>query len=420
MTSIKHQPTTFTHNKRFVHILVLALISSVLSLLPNSSSHAFFQGQEVQDSGFVVAVKTPGYLCSGALVGERVVVTALSCLLNQGGTLKNPLRDIDIFAPDSNLISSKPVARVSEYLTPMINAQSLFPNIAFLVLDKKIGKSPISELATYERAVQLNSLSINFEVHGYGITSELDPFPNGSTPKKIQASLNLKKESYENQKDYFRFTPAFCYGDLGAPITTRFEGKVIFVGLAFSIQGSDSKCDGKGGSSVTPKIGFATIAGEYSSLFKQVTQLVEQLDRKEAEAEAEAKAKAEAEAKAKAASELKAKQDAEAKIAAEKLACQYRVSQLLEVQQSLLNSINNYPQSSRALKEVIERIQSALMSNCVSDVVLSDFTKESALVTNAARRLSENKKVSITCVKGKLTKRVTAVNPKCPTGYKKK
>jgi hypothetical protein len=30
------------------------------------------------------------------------------------------------------------------------------------------------------------------------------------------------------------------------------------------------------------------------------------------------------------------------------------------------------------------------------------------------------KKSSITCVKGKTTKKVTAVNPKCPTGYKKK
>jgi hypothetical protein len=30
------------------------------------------------------------------------------------------------------------------------------------------------------------------------------------------------------------------------------------------------------------------------------------------------------------------------------------------------------------------------------------------------------KKLSITCIKGKLIKKVTAVNPKCPAGYKKK
>jgi hypothetical protein len=31
-----------------------------------------------------------------------------------------------------------------------------------------------------------------------------------------------------------------------------------------------------------------------------------------------------------------------------------------------------------------------------------------------------DKKTSITCVKGKTSKKVSAVNPKCPTGYKKK
>jgi hypothetical protein len=30
------------------------------------------------------------------------------------------------------------------------------------------------------------------------------------------------------------------------------------------------------------------------------------------------------------------------------------------------------------------------------------------------------KKVTITCIKGKLVKKVTATNPKCPVGYKKK
>jgi hypothetical protein len=42
----------------------------------------------------------------------------------------------------------------------------------------------------------------------------------------------------------------------------------------------------------------------------------------------------------------------------------------------------------------------------------------------AARILAEakaaTKKVTITCIKGKLTKKVSAVNPKCPKGYKKK
>jgi len=37
-----------------------------------------------------------------------------------------------------------------------------------------------------------------------------------------------------------------------------------------------------------------------------------------------------------------------------------------------------------------------------------------------AKAEAAKKKSTITCVKGKLTKKVTAINPKCPTGYKKK
>jgi hypothetical protein len=37
-----------------------------------------------------------------------------------------------------------------------------------------------------------------------------------------------------------------------------------------------------------------------------------------------------------------------------------------------------------------------------------------------AKAATATKKVSITCVKGKLTKKITGINPNCPTGYKKK
>ena len=38
----------------------------------------------------------------------------------------------------------------------------------------------------------------------------------------------------------------------------------------------------------------------------------------------------------------------------------------------------------------------------------------------ARAKAAANKQTTITCVKGKLTKKVTAINPKCPAGYKKK
>jgi hypothetical protein len=42
------------------------------------------------------------------------------------------------------------------------------------------------------------------------------------------------------------------------------------------------------------------------------------------------------------------------------------------------------------------------------------------LAEEAAKSKTKSKKTTITCVKGKLTKKVTAVKPKCPSGYKVK
>ena len=47
----------------------------------------------------------------------------------------------------------------------------------------------------------------------------------------------------------------------------------------------------------------------------------------------------------------------------------------------------------------------------------SESVKPSQIVTS---KTSVVKKTTITCLKGKLVKKVTAVNPKCPSGYKKK
>jgi hypothetical protein len=41
-------------------------------------------------------------------------------------------------------------------------------------------------------------------------------------------------------------------------------------------------------------------------------------------------------------------------------------------------------------------------------------------VSSSSKKIAVPKKVTITCVKGKLTKKVTAVKPVCPVGYKKK
>jgi hypothetical protein len=50
------------------------------------------------------------------------------------------------------------------------------------------------------------------------------------------------------------------------------------------------------------------------------------------------------------------------------------------------------------------------------DVYGPQFRAKATTVTKAVA----SKKVTITCVKRKLTKKVTAIKPKCPAGYKRK
>jgi chemotaxis protein histidine kinase CheA len=140
-------------------------------------------------------------------------------------------------------------------------------------------------------------------------------------------------------------------------------------------------------------------------------------------AAAELKAKQEAEAKAaaeKAAAELKAKQEAEAKAAVERVVCDANRVQLLSVQNSLLTAIKSYPKSASTLNDTSSRLQAALTSICIADVTLNDFRGEVLSVIAQAKTSASTKKITITCVKGKIVKKVTAVNPKCPSGYKKK
>ena len=95
----------------------------------------------------------------------------------------------------------------------------------------------------------------------------------------------------------------------------------------------------------------------------------------------------------KAAAELKAKQEAEAKAAAEKAAAELKAKQEAD-------------------------------AKAAADKAAADAAAKAAAELKAKQeaeaKAAANKKKTITCIKGKKVKKVTAVNPKCPKGYKKK
>ena len=62
----------------------------------------------------------------------------------------------------------------------------------------------------------------------------------------------------------------------------------------------------------------------------------------------------------------------------------------------------------------------AAADKAAADKLAADKVAADKAAAAKAAAAAAVKKITITCVKGKLIKKVTAVNPKCPTGYKKK
>jgi hypothetical protein len=148
-----------------------------------------------------------------------------------------------------------------------------------------------------------------------------------------------------------------------------------------------------------------------------------------AKAEADAKAKAEADAKAKAEADAKAKADLVATKEKTDLCIQHN-SDIKLVVYSLTTAMTLYPASEMLLQGIIDNAPESIECSYIDvetfdaelkgeKMLLKAFESIAKSTITSAQNLSK-KKVTITCVKGKLTKKVTGINPKCPSGYKKK
>ena len=95
----------------------------------------------------------------------------------------------------------------------------------------------------------------------------------------------------------------------------------------------------------------------------------------------------------------------------------------LELRDSLQRAID-YKYSPDPNQNDLNVIRDLLGGTLVTRGLVPDFTKAQLEITKfvqvkAIAAKSTNPK-SIMCVKGKLTKKVTGINPKCPSGYRKK
>jgi hypothetical protein len=140
--------------------------------------------------------------------------------------------------------------------------------------------------------------------------------------------------------------------------------------------------------------------------------------KQEAEAKVAAELKAKQEAEARAAAELKAKQDADAKAAADK-AAELKAKQDADAKAAAeLKAKQDADAKAAADKVAAElKVKQEAEAKAAAELKAKQDADAKAAGDKAA---AANKKTTITCVKGKLTKKVTAAKPVCPKGYKKK
>jgi len=151
--------------------------------------------------------------------------------------------------------------------------------------------------------------------------------------------------------------------------------------------------------------------------------------KQEADAKAAADLKAKQEAEAKVAADLKAKQEAEA--VAEKAAADLKAKQESDAKAAADLKAKQEAEAKVAadLKTKQEADAKVAADKAAADKAAADLKAKKAAEAKAAAakilaaakaKAAAAKKTTITCVKGKLIKKVTAVKPVCPKGYKKK
>ena len=406
---------------------LLCTISLLLLVHPVSSAHAVHGGESALGDPRVVAIihwyENGQANCTGALIAPRIVMTSAHCLARNPTDGKYPssktalpksgLLDLNeapvwvsapgvIVAPGN--IGAKQKARgIAQFPSPMyrdggaINGDpsKLYGpmyDFGIIILDKPLSTKTY-RIATLEELRDLVKFNKTITQIGYGLTSyeeAMGKAQRDGIPRKIETTvrsdliLGNNKELYTVWPELMLLQAKYkkgeytCGADSGIPAWFEKNGEWIYIGAAGA--GMGPECSSAPDDPLWTDQFWSVNAGNQFDTAQAYPEVIEAANKFladqiiiEAKAAAELKAKQELEVRI--AAELKAKQEAEAKAAAE-----------LKAKQE---------------------------------------TEAKAAADLKAKKESESKaallkKTTVTCVKGKLVKKVTGVKPVCPKGYKKK
>ena len=381
---------------------VIALVTSLTLFFGQALSIAApaYSVEFAQDAtGDPNAVKVGG--ASGFLYSDRIVFTAAHVIDSTGGVDYWEKEGV-IYTPGivsvvgQKTYKAKKVLVAPTYRPRVGNDQTRVDDFAIIILQESIPMMNKVLVASTEEINRFINDKTPVSMIGYGLQN---PSQRTNSDWRNRSPMKMTSFVVSNQelRNYYTVNAnqiyqksnqtmldygipnteqygSVCDGDSGAGFFVENGNSRYYLGPVGGQQAGIPNCRNDGSQSFGIGGGMTgiTASNKFSPLIKEAEEIVaedkrrEFLQAEEARLAAELKAKQEEEAKAKAEAEAKAKAEEEAKAKAE--------------------------EEARAKAEAEAKAKAA----------------------------AEKKKTTITCVKGKLTKKITAAKPKCPAGYKKK
>jgi chaperonin cofactor prefoldin len=409
-------------------VLVLAAVI-LLNSVPFSAG-AIENGVDATGSSFVVPIKTeisPGKFigCSGSLIAPEIVITAAHCAVDSNGLINKKIYVGDPGSKSDSIDTGDIIKEVRMTSSYQSGTYVTADDIAFLVLGNPKVLAVKVELASESEINALNVAKAQLKIYGYGRTSNADVSTSRS-PSSGQGFLSRIGVNL-NQPDSAIYSPIkgnSCVGDSGGPVMSITATKVLLIGV---VTGGDGVGSNNCGATYT----IFTLVNRYTNLaFAISLSLMESnlaaSKAKDAEfnkviedLNIENKKLSDAGYSLSASfNTLKEKFD---EIVAANTTLSTKYNETVTNANKTINEVNALNLDAWSKNKLLTNENTSLVTEISTyQVQVSTLEGEIESLKVQIEELNAKLPKTITCVKGSLTKKVTAVKPKCPSGYKVK
>jgi len=193
--------------------------------------------------------ESQGYLCTGTLIDDFVVLTAAHCVDDPNPTHYVICGGDDPFDPNGGCSYLTGAAEV--HVHPDYDANTIANDIGIIILDAEPAAEdstgttqPIPYLADDNGTVYDATPGTTFTAVGFGVTSGTGADDSG-LKRTVQLTMN---QIYQDIFEYGSATKNTCSGDSGGPALVTIDGKPTVIGV---VSYGDQDCVQFGGDSRT-------------------------------------------------------------------------------------------------------------------------------------------------------------------------